>query len=54
MSLMRCNYCERVVDTDEDLESLYVTDGQCVCEHCREEDDDEALEENLYGAKVTP
>lgn len=38
MSMMRCNDCERLVDTDDDPDSLYVVDhdDQCICEHCRD------------------
>lgn len=39
MSMMRCAKCDRLVDTDEDCDSLYVVSEpllDCVCEHCRE------------------
>lgn len=48
MSMMLCTRCDGHVDTDEDLDSLYVKDGECICEHCRDEKDDEILE-RLYG-----
>lgn len=39
MSCMRCCKCERIVDTDEDLDSLYVIEAKddCVCQWCRDE-----------------
>jgi hypothetical protein len=53
MSCMLCNRCERLVDTDEDLDSLYVTDGQCVCEHCRTDEDLGAVEANTAPVPIT-
>lgn len=44
MSMMRCDGCGRMVDTDEDPESVSYTDiwgTPCLCEQCREEDEDE-------------
>lgn len=39
MSCMLCKLCERLVDTDDDPDSLYVIryDGECVCKWCRED-----------------
>ena len=37
MSCMRCIECGRIVDTDDDPDSLYIVDGECFCEHCRGE-----------------
>lgn len=34
VSMMRCDGCSRLVDTDEAPDSLYVKDGQCWCESC--------------------
>jgi hypothetical protein len=51
--MMRCSRCCEAVDTDYDLDSLYVIDGQCICEHCRTEEDDEILEAKL-NAEVKP
>jgi len=36
MSLMRCDGCGWITDTDDDPESLYVLDGECLCENCRD------------------
>lgn len=38
MSLMLCHLCERLVDTDDDPDSLYVLgyDDKCVCDGCRD------------------
>lgn len=46
MSLMRCDRCGRMVDTDEDPASLFpFTMGEmpydCLCEQCREEEPEE-------------
>lgn len=55
MSVARCERCSRSVDTDYDLDSLYVINGQCICEHCRTEEDDDAVERKLDAPeKVTP
>jgi hypothetical protein len=51
MSMMRCERCSRAVDTDYDCDSLYVVDGQCVCEWCRTERDDAAIEKALHPAE---
>jgi hypothetical protein len=45
VSMMRCDHCESVVDTDEDLESLYVLGYACMCEACRELMESEREEE---------
>jgi len=37
MSMDRCNRCDRVIDTDYDLD-CYMPDDECVCESCREHD----------------
>lgn len=39
MSAMCCHFCGRIVDTDDDPDSLYVLgyDDRCVCEACRDE-----------------
>ena len=34
--MMRCDHCSEAVDTDEDLESLYVKGRDCLCLSCRE------------------
>lgn len=39
MSLMRCSRCSLVVDTDDDVASLYVEDDKCICEACREDEE---------------
>lgn len=39
MSCMRCDRCSGIVDTDFDLESLYVTGFDCLCEGCRDQDE---------------
>ncbi len=40
MSVMRCDHCSRLVDTDTDLESLYVEGRDCLCQWCREKMDE--------------
>lgn len=35
MSMMRCDECERLVDTDDDPDSLYVKKRECLCKGCR-------------------
>ena len=39
MSAMLCKFCDALVDTDDDPDSLYVIghDGKCVCKWCRDE-----------------
>ena len=32
MSMMRCDGCDRVIDTDDFPDSLYVTGRDCLCE----------------------
>ena len=34
--MMRCDGCDLVVDTDDDPDSLYEIDGDCLCETCRD------------------
>ncbi len=36
MSMMRCEKCERLVDTDVDVDSLYYDNAgyECLCQHC--------------------
>lgn len=36
MSMMKCDGCGLVIDTDDDPESLYVLDGDALCEVCRD------------------
>jgi len=38
MSMMKCSYCKRSVDTDQFPESLYIIghEGKCVCIDCTE------------------
>ena len=36
MSMMRCDGCGFVVDTDSDPDALYVDNNDCLCEACRE------------------
>jgi len=36
MSMMHCDHCSELVDTDMDLESLYVKGRDCLCQSCRE------------------
>jgi hypothetical protein len=38
MSMMLCKFCDCLVDTDYDCDSLYTVDypDNCVCESCRE------------------
>lgn len=54
MSCMRCNGCARIVDTDFDGDSLYVKDGECWCEFCRDRLDlkPEFEQEIVYGSYV--
>jgi len=35
MSIMRCDDCERLVDTDDDPDSLYIQGKECLCITCR-------------------
>lgn len=39
MSAMLCKFCGRLVDTDDDPDSLYVVGhpDNCVCEWCRDD-----------------
>lgn len=37
MSMMLCDHCKDLVDTDGDPDSLYVKDAECLCRLCREE-----------------
>lgn len=42
MSMDRCSACERLVDTDEDLDCYVPGEGimkpnRCICEFCRED-----------------
>lgn len=36
MSMMKCEICHALVDTDSDPDSLYVPGRECVCEECRD------------------
>lgn len=36
MSMMLCANCQRLVNTDDDPESLYVVEMKCICWGCRE------------------
>ena len=36
MSIMRCDKCSNLVDTDEKPESLYIVGHDCLCEWCLE------------------
>lgn len=36
MSMMKCDNCEVLIDTDSDPESLYVVDIKCFCLDCRD------------------
>lgn len=49
MSMMLCTLCGDLVDTDDDPDSLYVTDGKCFCWECREENDLETEFEREKG-----
>lgn len=46
MSYMKCDQCGMVVDTDFDLESLYITNHDCLCLSCRGEDEEDAVEDD--------
>lgn len=49
MSMSCCDSCNRLVDTDEDPECYYHTEGKCLCVWCREERD--VQEENRRAGK---
>ena len=34
MSMMRCEICEKPVNTDDDTDSVYVVSYECVCSNC--------------------
>lgn len=36
MSMMRCDWCNRSVDTDQDTEMLMELDGDLLCDTCRD------------------
>ena len=38
MSMLRCDECERVVDSDDDPDGFYVParPNQFICKHCRD------------------
>lgn len=36
MSMMRCDICRELCDTDCDPDSLYVIDDECICWNCRD------------------
>ena len=42
MSMMLCKLCDRLVNTDDDPDSLYVPkhDGDCICRGCRNSDEE--------------
>lgn len=44
MSMMRCERCDRVVDTDEDLEGKWSEFGYA-CTRCCEDDEEETDEQ---------
>lgn len=44
MSMMRCDRCQKVIDTDDDPDSLYETEDGCICERCRELEADQEYE----------
>lgn len=35
MSCLLCDNCDNLVDTDYDVESLYVPHRECLCLNCR-------------------
>lgn len=35
MSMLLCDGCKMPVDTDEDPDSLYIGEDECVCKSCR-------------------
>ena len=37
MSWMRCFHCDAPVNTDDQPETLYIIDGECVCWDCEPE-----------------
>lgn len=39
MSMTRCDSCSGLIDSDEDVECYYHTEGKCLCEWCRDEMD---------------
>lgn len=44
MSAMICKRCERLVDTDEEPESLYYDAGDCICKWCVKDTDKSSLD----------
>lgn len=46
MSMSRCDKCSCLVDTDEDVE-CYDQEGQCTCESCREQTEQDAIAEHI-------
>ena len=36
MSCMICLYCDRLVDTDSDLDGIWTSEGEYICESCTE------------------
>lgn len=35
MSMMKCNHCTELVDTDDDPDSLEFVEDECYCSCCR-------------------
>ncbi len=46
MSMMRCDGCSRLVDTDETPDSLYIAGKDCLCEWC--------VERGLESGEIKP
>ena len=53
MSMDRCRRCDKLVDTDFDLE-CYDKQDQCVCESCRDKEEMEKDEESHYAFFESP
>lgn len=44
MSCMKCDRCERLVNTDEDPDSLYYKGHECLCKYCVKDNDKSTLD----------
>lgn len=52
MSIARCEKCDRLVDTDEDVE-CYDQEGQCFCESCRESGEQDSIADHIGVTRTT-
>lgn len=58
MSVMKCDSCDRCIDTDENVEAVIVWAPECVCDRCFEGMDPDdvwnlALETAIHETKYT-